>query len=280
MSKEIAIKCEKITKTYTLFNGTKQKLLYAFGIKKNPYKYSALKDINISINKEEIVGIIGLNGSGKSTLARIITGITAPDSGEIIVNGKVNMLAANAGLFDYLTGIENIQYKCTLMGMEQRKIKKLLPDIIDFADLGEYINYPIRTYSSGMRARLGFSIAISDLPDILFVDEALSVGDMGFAERCRIKMQEIKQSGKTVIFVSHSVTQMKDFCDRIIWMHNGEILADDCPENLILPYCAFAREYSDMTIEQQRQCKPDLEYYNKIAFPHKYKNIVGGKYEH
>ena len=85
---------------------------------------------------------------------------------------------------------------------------------------------------------------------------------------------------KTVIFVSHSVTQMKDFCDRIIWMHNGEILADDCPENLILPYCAFAREYSDMTIEQQRQCKPNLEYYNKIAFPHKYKNIVGGKYEH
>lgn len=271
MNSKIAIECKQLTKTYTLFNNTKQKLLCAFGLGKRPYQHNALKHINLTINCGEIVGIIGLNGSGKSTLARIITGITSPTSGEVTVKGKVNMLAANAGLFDYLTGIENIEYKCILMGLSKKEISKLLPQIVEFAELGEYIKYPIRTYSSGMRARLGFSIAVSNLPDILFIDEALSVGDMGFAERCRIKMQEIKESGKTVIFVSHAVGQMKSFCDRVIWMHNGKILSDDIPDNLLMPYCAFARDYAEMTIEQQRNCEVDLEHYKKIAFPEKYK---------
>ena len=268
MDKRVIIYCKSLTKTYTLTHGSKQNLLAAFGIGRKRYTHDALKEIDLTIRLGEVVGILGLNGSGKSTLARIITGITTKTSGVLAVNGKVNMLAASSGLFDHLTGMENIRYKCALMGMSVKQIDDAIPEIIAFADLGKYINFPLRTYSSGMKARLGFAIAISNLPDILIVDEAISVGDTGFAERCKRKMQEIRDSGRTVIFVSHAVGQMEEFCDRVIWMHNGQILADDIPKRLILPYCAFARDHAGMTITQQQHTMPDLAYYQKIAFPH------------
>lgn len=268
MKKRVVIWCNSLTKTYTLVQGSKQKLLEAFGIGRKTYTHDALKEIDLSIRQGEVVGFIGLNGSGKTTLARIITGITTKTSGKLAVNGTVNMLAANSSLFEHLTGMENIRYKCALMGMSRKQIEAAIPEIVTFADLGKYIDFPLRTYSSGMKARLGFAIAVSNLPDILIVDEAISVGDTGFAQRCKLKMQEIRDSGRTVIFVSHAVGQMEEFCDRVIWLHNGQILADDIPKRLILPYCAFARDYSDMTITQQQTTTPDLEYYQKIAFPH------------
>lgn len=268
MEKRVVIYCRSLTKTYTLTRGPKQSLLAAFGIGREVYTHDALKQIHLSIHQGEVVGILGLNGSGKSTLARILTGITNKTSGILKVNGKVNMLAASSGLFEHLTGMENIRCKCSLMGMSRKQIEDAIPEIIAFADLGKYMDFPLRTYSSGMKARLGFAIAISNLPDILIVDEAISVGDTGFAERCKRKMQEIRDSGRTVIFVSHAVGQMEAFCDRVIWMHNGQILADDIPKRLIRPYCEFARDYSGMTITQQRAKMPDLAYYQKIAFPH------------
>lgn len=177
------------------------------------------------------------------------------------------MLSAASGLNEYMTGVENIKYKCLLMGVPKKKAQEVLPQIIDFADLGEYINQPLRTYSSGMRARLGFSISVFILPDILIVDEALSVGDMGFAAKCTEKMRQLKTDRRTVLFISHSVAQMDGFCDRVLWLYNGRKIAEDLPNRLILPYCAFAREYSAMTNDERRQFQPDVEAYQKQYLP-------------
>ena len=261
MKKEIVIECKNLYKKYPLYKGDFERLKGLFIPNYKPAEFLALSNINLSFNKGEIVGLIGLNGSGKSTLASIIAGITQASSGNINVRGSVNMLSASAGMENNLTGIENIEYKCLLLGFTQKEINYIRDDIIQFADIGIHINQPLRTYSSGMRSRLGFAISIHINPDILIIDEALAVGDNSFTDKCLKKMDEFKERGKTILFVSHSVMQMQGFCDRVVWLHQGKVLGVDIPEKILLPYCGFAREINGMTNEEKLHLTPTLEEY-------------------
>lgn len=264
---DIAVQCTHLSKTYSVSTGAIQQIGSLLNPKKKRNVTYALRNVDLTLRRGEIIGIIGMNGSGKTTLSRIIAGITAPTSGTVVCNGAVNMLSATSGLNDYMTGLENIKYKCLLMGISKKRIQEVLPDIVAFADLGDYINRPLRTYSSGMKARLGFSISVFILPDILIVDEALSVGDTGFAAKCAVKMKQLREDRRTVLFVSHSVAQMDGFCDRVLWLYNGEKIAEDVPNRLILPYCAFAREYSAMTNDERKRFHPDVEEYQRRTLP-------------
>ena len=260
---ETAIKIENMWKEYPMFKSDRERLRTLFSFRYMPRQFTALADINLEFKKGEIIGMLGLNGSGKSTLASIITGITYPNRGKIEVTGEVNMLSANAGMENHLTGLENIRYKGLLMGLNDRQISAIRDDIIEFADIGEHIEQPLRTYSSGMRSRLGFAISVHMNPDILIIDEALAVGDNSFSDKCLAKMDEFKQEGRTILFVSHAVTQMESVCDRVMWLHRGTVLGIDKPDKLIAPYCGFAREFNAMTNTERAQLTPTLTEYQE-----------------
>lgn len=259
----IVIKLKNVSKQYPMFKSDKERLYALFSSHYTPRLFTALRNINLEIPQGQIIGLIGLNGSGKSTLASIITGITAPTEGSVEVIGDVNMLSANAGMENHLNGLENIRYKGLLMGLTDRQISAIKDDIIAFADIGEHIEQPLRTYSSGMRSRLGFAISAHMNPDILIIDEALSVGDNSFSDKCLAKMNEFKEDGKTIIFVSHAVTQMETFCDKVLWLHHGTILGIDTPDRIIKPYCYFAREFNAMTNEERMNANPVLSEYQE-----------------
>ena len=262
MSENVII-CDHITKDYPLYSsfGDKIKGLVLKNNKVNTFR--ALDDVSLTMKKGECVGLIGLNGSGKSTLASVITGITTPSSGTVTVNGEVSMLCASSGMRPQLSGVDNIRFKCLLMGYNDKQIKEIEKEIIDFADIGIHIDQPVKTYSSGMRSRLGFAIAVHIDPEILIIDEALSVGDSSFADKCLKKVDEFKEQGKTIVFVSHAVTQMTEFCDRIVWINQGKLVGIGTPEEIIKPYCGFAREFNGMTNEQRKAAMPDLLEYQK-----------------
>jgi len=266
MDKDIAVYCKELYKEYPIYKNEGERLKGLLFPNFRPKMFTALHDINLTVRKGEILGIIGLNGSGKSTLASVISGITYPTSGIVQTDGEVSMLSVNAGIDNYLTGRENIYYKCVLLGLPLKYVKDIEDDIIQFADIGIYIDQPVRTYSSGMRSRLGFAISIFLDPDILIIDEALSVGDSSFADKCLAKMQEFKQKKKTMLFVSHSVGQMEDFCDNVLWLHQGRILGIDRPEKMIKPYCMFAREYNVMTKDERQKFVPSLKQYQEKCF--------------
>ncbi len=261
MNDNLAIECKNLYKRYPMYSGDFERLKGLFLPFYKPKEFTALSNINLEFKKGEIVGLIGLNGSGKSTLSSIIAGITYPSEGIIEVNGEVNMLSANAGMENQLTGLENIDYKCLLLGFSKEQTRVIKDDIIRFADIGVHINQPLRTYSSGMRSRLGFAISVHMNPDILIIDEALAVGDNSFTDKCLAKMNEFKEKGKTIIFVSHSVTQMKGFCDRVIWLNKGHIVGSETPERIIMPYCGFAREFNGMTNEERNDLNVILKDY-------------------
>lgn len=262
--KKVAIECQYIYKKYPMYHSDMERLKSLLMRNYHPKEFEALSGINVTFNQGEIIGIIGLNGSGKSTLASIIAGITYPSSGDLVVHGEVNMLSANAGMENYLTGRENIHYKGILLGFTQKQIEEIEPHIIRFADIGVHIDQQLRTYSSGMRSRLGFAISVHLDPDILIIDEALAVGDNSFTDKCLNKMNEFKEAGKTILFVSHSVNQMEGFCDKVMWLNRGKILGIDVPGNIIIPYCGFAREFNMMTTVQRASFNPLLiEYQEK-----------------
>lgn len=263
MASEIAIKCENIVKKYPMYRGDSERLKGLLLPKYRPKEFCALNGISLELYKGEVLGIIGLNGSGKSTLSSIIAGITFPDEGKLTVNGTVSMMAASAGLDVHLTGLENIRYKGVLLGFSKKEIDEMIEDIVEFADIGEHIELPLKTYSSGMRSRLGFAISVRMDPDILIIDEALAVGDNSFTDKCLAKIDEFKQKGKTILFVSHSVMQMEGFCDRVMWLHRGNILGIEKPKDILMPYCGFAREINTMTTEEKNQLKPTLAEYQK-----------------
>ena len=222
----ISVKIENVSKIFKLYSSNKDRFKEALSIKKKKYHrdFFALKDINLEIKKGEVIGFLGKNGAGKSTLLKIITGVLNPSGGNVKAIGKISaLLELGAGFNMEYTGIENIYLNATLMGIEKKEIDAKIQDIIDFADIGDFINQPVRSYSSGMFARLAFSVAINIDPEILIVDEALSVGDMAFQEKSITKMKEIMKSGTTIIFVSHSLPSIRNFCDRVIWMEKGEI---------------------------------------------------------
>lgn len=228
MKDEVVIEFRGVTKTYKLYKSDRDRFKGLFS-KKVKYKENrAVKNLSFEVRKGESVALFGRNGAGKSTILKMVTGVTFPTEGEVIVNGKVcALLELSAGFDVESTGRENISFKCSLMGMTEDEIKEVEPDIIEFADIGEYIDQPLRSYSSGMKARLGFAINVNAKPDILIVDEALSVGDRAFRKKCSNKINEIMaDENVTLLFVTHSLVTAKDFCSRGLVLEKGKKLFD------------------------------------------------------
>lgn len=245
------ISVKNVSKKYILYRNPKERLLDLIIPKKLGEDFFALSNVNFSANKGDIIGFIGTNGSGKSTLSNIIAGIVPETSGEVNVKGKTSLIAVASGLNNDLTGRDNIELKLLMLGFNKKEIKNLEPYIIDFSELEKFIDQPVKSYSSGMKSRLGFSISVNVDPDILIIDEALSVGDKAFAEKSLRKMREFKEKGKTMIFVSHSLGQMKEFCEKILWLEFGTVKAFGNVDDIIPKYEKFINEYKDMSKEEK-----------------------------
>lgn len=221
-------------------NSLKEKLLFWNRNKKE--EREVLKDINLTIKNGEAVGLIGVNGSGKSTLLKLMTKIIYPNKGKITTNGKLtSLLELGAGFHPDFSGRENIYFNASIFGLTKKQIDERLNDIIEFSELGSYIDNPVRTYSSGMYMRLAFAVAINVDADILLVDEVLAVGDQHFQEKCIAKMKELKEQGKTMVFVTHSLDTVKSFCNRAVWLNKGVIKMDGNPDEVIEEYLKETR---------------------------------------
>lgn len=238
-----AIELKNIKKMYKIYKRPSLRIVDSlFGTKKY-VEFHALKGITLNIKCGETVGVLGKNGAGKSTLLKILTGVAQPTEGNVTVNGKIAaILELNSGFDEELTGRENIVLKCTILGYSREEIEAKMAGIINFADIGSYIEQPVRTYSSGMKARLGFAIAINSDPDILIVDEALSVGDEVFKTKCLNKMSEFRQQGKTIFFVSHSIFTIKSFCTKAAWLKDGELIEYGDMNTVVAKYENFLKE--------------------------------------
>jgi len=239
MERELAIHVEGIDKVYKLYNRNRDRLIESLGLSRKPRstQHYALKNVNLDIYRGETVGIIGTNGSGKSTLLKIITGVLFPTAGELQVNGRISaLLELGAGFNMEYNGIENVYLNGTMMGFSEKEIDEKLPEILEFADIGEYVHQPVKTYSSGMFVRLAFAVAINIDPEILIVDEALSVGDVFFQAKCYRKFEEFKKKGKTILFVSHDLSAISKYCDRAILLNKGTKLAEGTPKDMIDAY--------------------------------------------
>lgn len=224
---KIVIKFKNVTKTYKLYKNEKERLMGFLTKHDKGRKKRSLKNVSFDIKKGESVAFFGKNGAGKSTLLKIITGVTYPNEGIVRVDGRVGaLLELTAGFDSEMTGRENIYFRGDILGIKKSEMNTLEQKIIDFAALGEYIDQPVRTYSSGMKARLGFAINVNVNPDILIVDEALSVGDRDFREKCRAIINAKIKEGITFLFVTHSTYDAKTFCKRGIVMKNGHLIYD------------------------------------------------------
>ena len=234
----IVVKFDHVTKIYKLFSNDKKRLLHTFFYLIKYKEKRAVDDVSFEIRKGEAVALFGKNGAGKSTILKMITGVSFPTTGEITVNGRVSaLLELTSGFDPEFTGRENIYLKGQLLGLRNSEIQELEQEIIDFAELSEYIDQPVRTYSSGMKARLGFSINVNIRPEILIVDEALSVGDEEFKNKCIKKVNKIiKKDEVTLLFVTHSTAMAKEFCKRGILMQNGKKVFDGEIEEAIEKY--------------------------------------------
>lgn len=241
-----------VTKMYKLYDRHTDRLKEALGLsrKKCYTEHYALNHISFEVNKGETVGIIGTNGSGKSTILKIITGVLNPTEGEIKVNGRISaLLELGAGFNGEYTGIENIYLNGTMIGFSKEEIDAKLDDILAFADIGEFVNQPVKTYSSGMFVRLAFAVAINIEPEILIVDEALSVGDVFFQAKCYHKFEEFKEAGKTILFVSHDLSSVSKYCDRVVLLNKGEKLAEGTPKEMIDLYKKLLVSHTDEEID-------------------------------
>ncbi len=238
---DIAISVKNMYKEFTIYEDKayflKERLSNLKRNKKT--KHVVLKDINLDIKKGESVALIGVNGSGKSTLLKLLNKIIYPEKGTIEINGKISsMIELGAGFNTDFTGRENIYFNASMYGLGKKDVDPIIDKIIDFSELGQFIDVPVRTYSSGMYMRLAFSIAVNVQADILLIDEILAVGDAHFQDKCLNKMKELKKEGKTMVFVSHSMDQVKSFCDRAVWLYNGILKMDGSTEEVAKAYLA------------------------------------------
>ncbi len=242
MDKDVIVECKNIKKKYFLFKKDFLILPWLITKRGNSAVKEPLKNINLTINRGDVVGLIGKNGAGKSTLMKIISGITEQTSGTVQVNGKVNSLInLSAGFDQKYTGRENIYYKGLLMGMSKKKVKEIINQIEDFCDIGDYFDLPLYMYSSGMRTRLGFSLAIFSEHDLLIIDEIFAVGDKEFRRKSFTKMKELFRSGKSIIFASHDDRHIKEFCNRGVFIDDGEIKVDGTVDRAL---GAYNKKYS------------------------------------
>lgn len=251
---KIAVK--HLSKTFDMYNSPMDKLKEALSPsgKIRHTEFHALTDLNFEVKKGEILGIMGRNGAGKSTLLKIITGILEPTSGSVDVSGRISsLLELGTGFNMEYTGIQNIYFYGTLMGFTKKQMDQKLDDIIQFAEIGDYIDQVVKTYSSGMFARLAFSCAINVEPEILIVDEILSVGDMRFQAKCFNKFKEFKEQGVTILYVGHDVGMMRTFCDRCMWINNGKLIAEGDPTYITAQFTEFMYldDTSDFTLYQK-----------------------------
>lgn len=236
---EDVIVVKNVTKTFNIYydkaNTLKEKLLFFKRNRKE--KKTILEDINLTIKKGEVVGLIGTNGSGKSTLLKLMTKIIYPNKGEIETKGKItSLLELGAGFHPDFTGRENIYFNAAIFGLTKKEIDDRINEIIEFSELGEYIDNPVRTYSSGMYMRLAFSVAINVNAEILLIDEILSVGDQHFQDKCFEKMKELKEQGKTMVFVTHSMYSVEQLCTRAVWIYKGHIKMDGDTKTVVEEY--------------------------------------------
>lgn len=256
MEKEYAIEFNHVSKIYSLKSKDKKH-------SQNKYFY-ALKDINFKVPKGEVVGVLGTNGSGKSTMSVILAGISEIDEGEMIVNGEQALIAINTGLNAQLTGLENIELKGALLGLSKKRIQEITDGVIEFAEIGDFLYQPVKKYSSGMKSRLGFSINLCLDPDILIVDEALSVGDKGFAQKCINKMNELKDEGKTIIFISHSLPQVRDFCQKAMWIEGGMLKEYGDIDEVCDHYANYVDYYNKLS-NQEKNAERDKKFEARIV---------------
>lgn len=235
----IAIQVTDVEKVYKLYDKPSDRLREALGIGRGKHhtEHRALKGVNLTIRQGECVGIIGTNGSGKSTILKIITGVLNPTRGSVTVNGRISaLLELGAGFNNEYNGIENIYLNGTMIGFTEKEIDEKLDSILEFADIGEYVYQPVKTYSSGMFVRLAFAVAININPEILIVDEALSVGDVFFQAKCYHKFEEFKEMGKTIVFVSHDLSSISKYCDRVVLLNQGSKLGEGSAKEMIDTY--------------------------------------------
>ncbi|MEE4240647.1 MAG: ABC transporter ATP-binding protein [Desulfopila sp.] len=265
--RKVAIQLNNISLCY------QRKALFLFaknkGMRKDR-KFWALKDVSLTIFEGETIGVIGRNGSGKSTISRVFCGALQPDSGEIHINGRAQLLALGIGFRPTMTGRENVMISGSLLGLSRREIKQRMNDIEEFAELGDFFDEPIRTYSAGMRSRLGFAISTAVNPDILILDEVMSTGDASFRKKANERMDEMREKTKTVVVVSHNPGQLQELCSRVIWFEKGSLIMDGEVEEILPLYSQFcknpvkwARENSHLfsglasTTGPSRQQSPD-----------------------
>nr|WP_263313774.1 teichoic acids export ABC transporter ATP-binding subunit TagH [Mammaliicoccus sp. Marseille-Q6498] len=257
MKESVIIK--NLTKEYKIFRNNKERLKDVFLPKHKSKRFNALDDVSFTAYEGDIIGLVGINGSGKSTLSNIIGGSLQPTSGSIESYGDVNVIAINSGLNTQLNGIDNIEYKMLLLGFTKKEIKELTPEIIEFSELGEFIYQPVKKYSSGMKSKLGFAINVTVNPDILVIDEALSVGDQTFTKKSLDKMNQFKEAGKTIFFVSHNIGQVKDFCTKIAWIEGGKLKEFGSNEDILPKYQAFLKDFNNKSVQDKKAFKDELD---------------------
>lgn len=248
---EFAIEVSGLTKIYKLYQQPFDRVKETFGHNKKKYyqEFFALNDISFAIKKGETIGFVGRNGSGKSTLLKILTGVLQPTEGVAQVNGKVSaLLELGAGFNPEFTGRENVYLNGKIMRIPREEMERKLPDILSFADIGDFIDQPVKTYSSGMFVRLAFAVAINVDPEILIVDEALAVGDTRFQLKCMDKFKEFQRKGKTILFVSHDIPAIKRFCQRTIWLNQGQKVMEGDTDFVTDQYTDFLK--SEVTIDE------------------------------
>jgi ABC-type polysaccharide/polyol phosphate transport system ATPase subunit len=247
----IEIEFRNVSKRFRLAEGRTLREFVPALFKGNGFKepFYALRDVNFQIGRGETVGIIGRNGSGKSTALKLIAGVTAPSIGDVYVGGRVSpLIELGAGFHPDLTGRENVHMNASILGMSSRSIDRHFSSIVDFAELWEFIDTPVKRYSSGMYIRLAFAVAVHAEPEILLVDEVLSVGDAFFQEKCVDKMHEFQKGGTTIVVVSHSLGLMQTFCERVIWLDHGRVVADGPASLVVREYEATVPHHHEATV--------------------------------
>lgn len=270
---ETAILVDHVSKMYKLYDKPMDRLKESLGLshKKKYKEHFALNDVSFQVHRGETVGIIGTNGSGKSTILKIITGVLNPTGGTVQVNGRISaLLELGAGFNQEYSGIENVYLNGTMIGFSRAEIDAKLDEILRFADIGDFVYQPVKTYSSGMFVRLAFAIAINIDPEILIVDEALSVGDVFFQAKCYRKFEEFKEMGKTILFVSHDLSSIGKYCDRVVLLNNGVKLAEGGAKEMVNLYRkVLVNQYDENGSQEEEKTQEDQDLHTDTVMKEK-----------